>query len=130
MDTAIRSLQKKAEALVAKKIDKVYVDKMLDILFPYQLVNGEPLPTKANETNSIMRATFLEQCMGADDLGNYRGTQYQIFMALTDWTQHYHKSADKAYDINHRMGLLPGVKAAAETSKVVKFLQIADKIAA
>lgn len=128
--TAIDSLQKKAEDMVSKKIDKVYMDKLLDVLFPYQLVDGAPLPTKANETVSIVRETFVNQCMGADNLNNYRGTQWQIFNALTDFQQHFHKSADKAYDINHRMSLVPGIKSATETSKVVQFLKIADKLAA
>lgn len=130
VDSAITSLQKKAETMVMKKVDHSYMDKLLDILFPYQLADGQPLPTKANENNSIIRETFLTQCMDADNLANYRGTQWQVFNALTDFTQHYHKSADKAYDISYRMGALPGVKAAAETSKVVTFLKVADKLAA
>lgn len=127
---AILNLQKKAEKMVAKKIDKVYVDKMLDILFPYQLVDGVPMPTKANEQTSMTREMFLSECMGADNLGNYRGTQWQVFNALSDFDTHYFKSAEKAYDLNHRMKLLPGLSAMAEPSKLSVFLKNADKIAA
>lgn len=130
VDDAIHNLQHRAEDMVAKKIDETYVNKMLDVLFPYQLIDNIPIPNVTNERIAAARQTFLTQCMGADDIANYRGTQYQCFMALTDWTQHYFKSADKAYDINYRMKALPGIDQNAEKSKVVKFLQIADKLAA
>lgn len=130
VDSAIQQLQVKANDLVSKKVDEVYVNKMLDVLFPYQVIDGSLAATKANEKISETRNLFLSNCMGADNIANYRGTQYQCFMALTDWTQHYYKSADKAYDLNTRMKVLPGIDANAEKSKVVKFLQIADKLAA
>ncbi len=130
VDSAITSLKKRAENMVMKKVDKSYIEKLLDILFPYQIADGQLLSTKANENNFVIRDTFLTQCMDADNLANYRGTQWQIFNALTDFTQHYHKSADKAYDISYRMGILPGVKSSTETSKVITFLNVADDLAA
>lgn len=123
-------LKRRVDDLYAKKIDSSYMDKVMDILFPYQIVDGAPLPTKANDKMSIIRDTFLTECMGADDLINYRGTQYQIFNALIDFDMHMYKSADKAYDLNYRMNKIPGVGTVTEPSKVVQFLKIADKIAA
>lgn len=130
VDSAIGNLQRTAESLVSKKIDESYVNRMLDVMFPYQIIDGVPAPTKANEAISVTRNSFLSDCMGADNIANYRGTQYQCFMALTDWSQHYFKSADKAYDINYRMKSIPGIYATAEISKAAKFLSIADKLAA
>ena len=130
IDNSLKILETKAESMFMKKIDSSYVDKLLDVMFPYQIVDGQPIMSRANESTSIAREVFLKNCMGADNLGNYRGTQWQVFNALTDYTQHYHRSVEKAYDINHRMSLLPGVKQTTETSKVVKFLKIADQLAA
>lgn len=126
--SAISSLQTTAENMVSKKIDAKYVNKMLDLLFPFQLADGTPIPSKANDAVAAIRQIFLDKCMGADNIANYRGTQYQCFMALTDFTQHYHKSAETAYDINHRMKAIPGVRVNVDVSKVTQFLKIADKI--
>lgn len=130
VDSAITALQTRAEYMVGQKIDKKYVDKLMDVLFPFHVVDGERLLNPANERIAMTRDTFISNCMGADNLGNYRGTQWQVFNALTDFTQHYHKSANKAYDINYRMQALPGIGQSAETSKVIQFLKIADKLAA
>lgn len=126
--SAISSLKATAEKMVAKKIDKAYITKMLDLLFPFQLADGTPIPSKANDAVAAIRQIFLDKCMGADNIANYRGTQYQCFMALTDFTQHYHKSAEKAYDINHRMKSVPGINVNVDMSKVMQYLRIADKI--
>lgn len=126
--SAISALQTTAENMVSKKIDAKYVNKMLDLLFPFQLADGTPIPSKANDAVAAIRQIFLDKCMGADNIANYRGTQYQCFMALTDFTQHYHKSAETAYDINHRMKAIPGVRVNVDVSKVTQFLKIADKI--
>ena len=127
---AIGNLKKKAEKFATQKIDRSYMDKLLDILFPYQIIDGVPAPTDANENVQMTRELFLTNCMGADNLANYRGTQWQIFNALSDFDTHYFKSAEKAYDLNHRMKLLPGLNSSGETSKLQLFLKNANKIAA
>lgn len=128
---AILNMQKRAEEMYSKKIDRRYVDKLLDELFPYPKVDDDTvLHSKAMESVEILRDTFITQCMDADNLDNYRGTQWQVYNALTDFTQHYYKKADHAYDLSYRMKKLSGVGTPAEPNKVVKFLQIADKLAA
>lgn len=131
-DTAIKKLNKRAEKLATQKISRDYVDSVLDELFPYVISKGEEsLHTKANEKMEIMRETFVSECMGADNLGNYRGTKWQVFNAVTDFSQHYFKSVDKAYDLNYRMKLLPGMGASdGPATLVTKYLKVMDKIAA
>lgn len=127
---SVRNLQKRAEKMVAAKVDREYVEKVLDQLFPYATIGSDIEYSKANEAVSMMRETFLTECMGADNLGNYRGTVYQIFNALTDYTQHYYKSVDKVYDLNHRMKLLPGIGLESEPNKVAKFLEMSRDLIA
>ena len=130
--TCIVDLTKRAEDMVLKKVDKPYVNRLLDVLFPYQLVDGEPVHNQANENISTVRSIFINDYMGADNLTNYRGTQWQIFNALTDFTQHAFKSANKAYDLTYRMkNNLPGFNPnPTEISKVTRFMRIADDLAA
>ena len=121
-------MRRRAERIL-KHIDEKYIQKVLDELFPFTVgLDGSILYNKANEAVAMIRDTFIQQCMGADNLANYRGTQYQVLNALTDYTQHYHKSVDKAYDLDHRMKVLPGVGVSDGVSMVVRFLRIADKI--
>lgn len=126
---AIDQLGKKAEKMLAQKVSRESLEKVLDELFPYIQADGMSLHNKTNERVSMMRSTFLS-CMAADNLANYRGTSYQIFNALTDYTQHYFRNVDKCYDLNHRMQLLPGIGVDSEPNKVSKFLSIADKLIA
>lgn len=66
---------------------------------------------------------FIE-CMGADNLGNYRGTQYQIFNALTDFSQHYSRDAEFGLDLEKRMNMLPGSGVESPASVVTKFMKL------
>lgn len=128
---AISQLRKRAEKMATQKITREHVEKVLDELFPYIKASDDSiLHSKANENTDMIRETFLRDCMGADNLANYRGTTYQVFNALTDFTQHYFKSVDKGYDLRHRMNTLPGMGVESEASKVAKFLSMADKLIA
>lgn len=130
IENAMRSMQKSAETMCKQKLTREHLDKILDELFPYIQVEGESTYSAANANTEIMRDTFITQCMGADNLANYRGTAYQVFNALTDYTQHYFKKLDKAYDLNYRMKLLPGMGVDSEATKVTKFLRMKDKLIA
>lgn len=133
VDDALERLQKRAEELVNKKIDRNYVEKLLDEMFPYVAIPEDTVSEthiRANEAISMTRETFLTQCMNADNLANYKGTQWQVFNALTDFSGHYFKSLDKAYDLNYRMKLLPGVGTDSPSTMVTKYLKIADKLVA
>lgn len=128
---AFANLQEKAEDMYKKKVDRNYIDRLLDELFPYTKVEDDSvLHSKANEKVELIRDTFITQCLDADNLANYRGSQYQVYMALTDFHQHYVSNIDKAYDIGYRMKKLQGVGVPTSENKVVKFLKIADKLAA
>lgn len=130
MENSQQNLRDKCETLYKHKISREDVEKILDELFPYIQSEGNISHERANLNTSIMRETFLTQCMGADNLGNYRGTALQVFNALTDFTQHYYRDASKGYDLNYRMNQLPGVGQPTEPDKVARFLQFRNKLIA
>lgn len=126
-------LNKKALSMLKEKVSRDYVDKLLDELFPIISSEGdESLHTKANEKIEIARETFLTECMDADNLNNYRGTKWQVYNAVVDFDQHYYRNSMKAYDLNYRMQLMPGVGNSGEGpgSTTAKFIKIMNKIAA
>ena len=129
---AIDNLSINANKMVKKKVSRDHIEALLDELFPIiDVGEGESSHHKANETTEMIRETFLSNCMGADNLGNYRGTQYQVYNALTDFSQHYFKNPDKSYDLKYRMGLLPGMGVTDNPSSLVtKYLKIKDKLVA
>ncbi len=112
---AIAGLEHKSKKLLEVKIDKKKYDKILDSIFPMPKVDNisedeEMMPSgtimKHIELAEIQRATFNE-CMAKDDLQNYKGTGYQVFNAITDYTQHYFKKGEKAFDAKYKLTLLP-----------------------
>jgi len=127
---SIDQIQKRAEEMFGKKIDKAYVERLLDMLFPYQKMGDEITDSRANEHTTIVREQFLTECMDADNLQNYKGTEWQVYNAITDFQQHFHKNADKAYDLKHRMTLIPGIVAPTETDKVTLFMKNRTKLLA
>lgn len=129
---SIKMLNKKAEKLALDKIDDRYVETVMDELFPYISSEGdESLHEKANEKMSMMRDTFMTDCMGADNLANFRGTKWQMFNAISDFQGHYFSNINKAYDLNYRMTLLPGMGASDGPATLMnKYLKIMDKIKA
>lgn len=131
-ETSIVNLNKRAEKLATQKVSDQYVETVLDNLFPFIESKGdESLHTKANEKMAIIRETFMNECMDVDNLANYRGTKWQIVNAVADFSQHYFNKVDKAYDLNYRMNLLPGMGATDGPATLMpKYLKIMDKIAA
>ena len=101
---AVLDLQNRAEALYKQKISREQVEILLDELFPYvNAEDPESIHSKANLRVEMARDSFIADCMGADDLSNYRGTALQVMNALVDWDGHYFANVDKAYDLNFRM---------------------------
>ena len=128
---AIKQLQSRAERMATTHIDRAFVDTVLDELFPYvKGQDGSLLNTAANDKVSMLRTQFVTECMGADDIQNYRGTSYQIFNALTNWSGHYFSKVDKAYDLNYRMKLLPGVGVDSPVTLVDKYLKLEKRLVA
>ena len=123
---------KTAEDLAAIKISKVGVAKLLDELFPYLDDSSESTNhDRANQAIDAQREAFVV-CMNEDNLQNFQGTMYQVWSALTDYTQHYHRDSRKGFNLQNRMALLPGVdpEATNDSLKVTKFLKNIDKFAA
>ena len=122
-----KGLEESAQVLLDKKYTQANLDKVMDELFPYIQSSGDSSHERANATMSHRRATFLNLCMGAEDLQNYKGTQYQIYSALTDFTQHYYMSGDKGIDLDARMRSVPGITT---DGMVSKFMKIAPRLVA
>lgn len=120
-----KAMQKSADEMVKMQISKVGIQKLLDELFPYveETEEGTTSHDRANQTVDMQREAFIT-CLGADNLANYQGTMWQVFNALTDYGTHYFKNVDKAFDLQHRMTLIPGMnpEATTEMLKVSKFV--------
>lgn len=128
---AVINMKERAETMFKKKVDLVNRDKILDELFPLPDVSEDSvLHSKAIEAIEIMRDTFQEECLDADNLDNYRGTQWHMYNALADFDQHVYKKVDNAYDLGYRMKRLTGVGVPAEPSRTAKYLKIMDQFAA
>ena len=123
-------LNRSAESMLKKKVTRDDVERILDDLFPYIKAEGENSHTRANENIDNIRYTFLNDCMGKPDLANYDGTMYQIFNALTDFSQHYWKDAEAGLDLEKRMNLLPGSGKESNSKYVTQFLKNANKLIA
>jgi hypothetical protein len=133
IDKSNRSFAENAERMLSQKVTQIQIERVLDEVFPFIKADEDSSHNKANEQISYTREVFMKDCMGASDVANYTGTNYQIFNALTDFTQHYYKGASKGLDLESRMNLIPGIGTVNSTNpifKVQQFLKIADKIAA
>lgn len=131
--TAIHKLNDTAEKMVAEKINRDYVDRLLDELFPYIEVKEGETSThdRANEKVEMLRETFVSDCLGADNLSNYRNTKYGVFQAIVDFSQHYYTKADKSYDLKYRMGTILGNADSSQPIGLTqKYLKIQKKLAA
>lgn len=104
--------------------------KLLDELFPFIDSDGESIHSSANEATEMIRNTFVDKCLNAEDLSNYENTQWQFLNALVDFDTHYYKNLDKTYDLQYRMTKIPGVGTPSEPSIVAKYIKIKDKFIA
>lgn len=130
---AITALDKRAEKLVGEKVSQNYINKLIEEMFPYIEVKEGETSThdKANERIDMMRETFVSDCLGADNLANYRGTKYQVLNGVLDFAQHYYLNVDKAYDLNYRMGTIFGSSDSTQPiGLTAKFLKLMNNIPA
>ena len=117
MDTLKASrhnLSAKSDKLYRIKIDSDRLDKILDLAFPFLEGEGHE---QSNMSAEISRETFKSECLERDDLQNYRGTGYQIFQAMTDFSQHYFRDVTKAYDLTYKMSMLTSSGTPADLVK-------------
>lgn len=121
---AVENMAATANNMVDIKINQNVINKIMDELFPYLDDDLESTShARANATVERQREAFVA-CMNADNLQNFKGTMYQVFNALTDYSQHVF-SSEKGFDLQHRMTILPGINPEATTDslKVSKFLK-------
>lgn len=126
--SGINLLKAKADIWATRKLTQDNMKLIMDELFPYP--NPEDIYDEKNTKMEMKRNTFLEQCMQAENLNNYRGTVYQVFNALTDYTQHYVANPDKAFDLQYRMNTLPGIGIDSPATMVTKFIKMQEKMCA
>ena len=121
-------LTAQAEAMYKQKVSREQIDKFLDELFPLIQADESSEHQKANERVLMLREQFITQCVNADNLQNFKGTQYQLFNAVTDWDLHYFKNSDDGLDLDQRMKRLPGI--AGEGTITKKALKVLKALAA
>ena len=129
VESAAISAHQFANRYIEKEMPEEKVEELLDIVLPFvRDETGTVLQNKANESVAIQRDTF-KSCMQVDNLANYDNTAYQVYQAAIDYTQHYFKSAEKGYDFNTKMKILPKVGEGSEigafVTKTLKFLKAA-----
>lgn len=127
----VEGMNKSAQNMLDIKINDSGIQKILDELFPYVDAESETSNhDRANMAVEAQREAFII-CLNADNLNNYKGTAYQVYNALTDYSQHVYSNSDKAYNLESRMTLIPGMNPEATTNnlKVAKFLKNMDKFA-
>ena len=129
-------VSKRVEKLNKLRYTKEQLELILDELFPYiaEAEDGVTRHARANAAVDQEREVFLTQCMNSPDIDAYKGRMYQIYNAITDYTQHYFRTdgrTNRAFDSDYRISLIPGVDPMATTAsgKVVKFLKLVDKFA-
>lgn len=125
---SIDNLRTKAQKLVDIKISQDKIVDVLDELFPITLTHDEFGNLKSNLAVEMARETFINDCLGADNLSNFSGTAWAMYNACADFDGHYYKNVDKMYDLNYRMGKLS--KIGAEKGLASKFLALANSLAA
>lgn len=117
-----------AESMVKEKVSESQIEIFMNELFPLIEADAESTHKKANEQMMELRDIFMTQCVNADNLQNFKGTQYQLFNAVTDWDTHYFKNTDDGLDLDKRMKRLPGL--AGEGTITKKALKVLKRLAA
>lgn len=132
-ERSMHRMQHMADKLSKIQISRDGIEKLLDELFPYipeqefEVTNH----SRANQTVDMQRNAFLT-CLKSDNIQEHTHNMYGVFNALTDYSQHYHKNGETAFDLERRITILPGVnpEASTESLKVTKFLNNIEKFAA
>lgn len=130
--SSIIKLDDRAKKMLSLKLSSKQQNAILDTLFPITSSTelsealGDDLINMQIELN---RETFINDCLGADNLSNYTGTFYQFFNAATDYSQHYYPKIDKTFDLSYRMKTLPGFGGDGSARFVDKLLKL-EKIVA
>lgn len=118
-------LQGKARNLQNIQVGYDDIEMWLDMLFPI-IEDPMGIHQKQNEANDYARETIRE-CITVCKLQDLT-TAYDVFLAASDFTQHYFKSVTKAYDLDYRMSLLPQQGSDASNQMMKKTISYLDKL--
>lgn len=127
--SAMHNMSINAEKMIKEKITKESIELLLSEMFPLvEEVDTTGDHSKANERMMIAREMFISDCMGADNLSNYRGTFYQVYNAVVDWSQHMYSRATTAYDTTARMKSIPGFGSDGTSAMVSKVMRMRKQL--
>lgn len=129
--SAQMQLSAKAENMYGKKLSDKYIENFMDEMFPViesSATIDEDSHKQANDMQEMMRDTFYHHCLLAPNLLDYKNTEWALYNAIVDYTQHYYKKADDSVNLTFRMGSI-GVGSNTNISFLNKYLKIKDKIA-
>lgn len=126
--SAMHNMSQRAEKMATKKVTTQGIDLLLSELFPLMDETEGDSHAKANERMIMAREMFISECMGADNLANYRGTMYQVYNAAVDWSQHVFSRTTTAYDTTARMKSIPGFGSDGTSSIVAKVLRMEKQL--
>lgn len=130
--SSIIKLDSRAKKMLAHKLSDKQQNAIIDALFPVTPSTelsealGDDMINMQIELN---RETFINDCLGADNLSNYSGTFYQFFNAATDYSQHYYPKIGKTFDLSYRMKTLPGFGGDGSAKFVDKLLKLEKAVA-
>lgn len=127
-ETAISQLKARAEKMYSQKIEDSGIDKMMDIILPYPELDGiTEASTRKAEDIEMQREIFVQEYLNADNLQNFKGTNWGVYQAVADFSQHAWKKVDSAYNLDARMKKLPGL---GEKTIVQKYLAVVNDLIA
>lgn len=127
-EAAISQLKARAKKMYSQKIEDSGIDKMLDIILPYPELDGiTEASTRKAEDIEMQREIFVQEYLNADNLQNFKGTNWGVYQAVADFSQHAWKKVDSAYNLDARMKKLPRL---GEKTLVQKYLEFAKDLIA
>lgn len=130
--SSVIKLDDRAKKMLSLKLSAKQQNAILDTLFPITASNelSEALGDDTiNMQIELNRETFINDCLGADNLSNYTGTFYQFFNAAADYSQHYYPKIDKTFDLSYRMKTLPGFGGDGSAKFVDRLLKLEKAVA-
>lgn len=114
--------------MYSQKIEDSGIDKMMDIILPYPELDGiTEASTRKAEDIEMQREIFVQEYLNADNLQNFKGTNWGVYQAVADFSQHAWKKVDSAYNLYARMKKLPGL---GEKTIVQKYLAVVNDLIA
>ena len=119
---AIRHLQSKADKMAMQKLSDLQMDKVIDFILPYPELDGvTEVSTQKGEEVEMMREIFTHEYLNSDNLQNFKYTNWGVYQAVVDFSQHAWKKVDTAYNLDSRMKKIPGLGEKTLDQKYLAF---------